>query len=93
MRPEQPWGDVVRVLNRRQTVHWTAERLRRTVRRLVSECKSVKGAPAARGAEVNDLQGRKTGVGGRLIGYARVSRASLRTACWTVPGHRGAAIA
>jgi DNA invertase Pin-like site-specific DNA recombinase len=37
MRPDQPWGDVVRVLNRERAVHWTAERLRRTVRRLVSE--------------------------------------------------------
>ena len=40
MRPDQPWGDVVRVLNRgrpprRRT--WTVERLRRTVRRLVGE--------------------------------------------------------
>jgi DNA invertase Pin-like site-specific DNA recombinase len=37
MRPDQPWGDVVRVLNRGNTAAWTAERLRRTVRRLVSE--------------------------------------------------------
>jgi hypothetical protein len=39
MRPARPWGDVVRVLNRitNQQLHWTAERLRRTVRRLVSE--------------------------------------------------------
>jgi hypothetical protein len=37
MRPDQPWGDVVRVLNRSQETHWTAERLRRTVRRLVAE--------------------------------------------------------
>lgn len=37
MRPGQPWGDVVRVLNRGQDVRWTVERLRRTVRRLVSE--------------------------------------------------------
>ena len=37
MRPEQPWGDVVRVLNRGQGETWTVERLRRTVRRLVSE--------------------------------------------------------
>ena len=37
MRPEQPWGDVVRVLNRGQGKTWTVERLRRTVRRLVSE--------------------------------------------------------
>ena len=37
MRPAQPWGDVVRVLNRGQTVRWTAERLRRTVRRLAGE--------------------------------------------------------
>ena len=36
MRPDQPWGDVVRVLNRGQA-QWTAERLRRTVRRLVTE--------------------------------------------------------
>lgn len=38
MRPSQPWGDVVRVLNRGNTSDgWTVERLRRTVRRLVSE--------------------------------------------------------
>ena len=37
MRPDQPWGDVVRMLNRGQAVQWTAERLRRTVRRLVGE--------------------------------------------------------
>ena len=37
MRPNQPWGDVVRVLNRGQAGQWTAERLRRTVRRLVAE--------------------------------------------------------
>ena len=38
MRPDQPWGDVVHVLNRRgggQT--WTAQRLRRAVHRLASE--------------------------------------------------------
>ncbi len=37
MRPDQPWGDVVRVLNRGQTAAWTVERLRRTVRRLANE--------------------------------------------------------
>jgi DNA invertase Pin-like site-specific DNA recombinase len=37
MRPDQPWGDVVRVVNRGQGQVWTVERLRRTVRRLVSE--------------------------------------------------------
>jgi hypothetical protein len=37
MRPDQPWGDVVRVLNRGNAATWTVERLRRTVRRLVSE--------------------------------------------------------
>jgi DNA invertase Pin-like site-specific DNA recombinase len=37
MRPDQPWGDVVRVLNHGQAAHWTVERLRRTVRRLASE--------------------------------------------------------
>jgi DNA invertase Pin-like site-specific DNA recombinase len=45
MRPDQPWGDVVRVLNRGQTATsnhvrgtlWTVERLRRTVRRLADE--------------------------------------------------------
>jgi len=45
MRPHQPWGDVVRVLNRGQAASanpapgkpWTVERLRRTVRRLVDE--------------------------------------------------------
>jgi len=30
MRPEQPWGDVVRVLNRDTPLPWTVERLRRT---------------------------------------------------------------
>ncbi len=37
MRPGQPWGDVVRVLNRGDASVWTVERLRRTVRRLVGE--------------------------------------------------------
>jgi DNA invertase Pin-like site-specific DNA recombinase len=37
MRPEQPWGDVVRVLNRGEASTWTVERLRRTVRRLADE--------------------------------------------------------
>jgi DNA invertase Pin-like site-specific DNA recombinase len=37
MRPAQPWGDVVRVLNRTAESTWTVERPRRTVRRLVSE--------------------------------------------------------
>jgi DNA invertase Pin-like site-specific DNA recombinase len=37
MRPDQPWGDVVRVLNRGNRATWTVERLRRTVRRLVLE--------------------------------------------------------
>jgi DNA invertase Pin-like site-specific DNA recombinase len=37
MRPTQPWGDVVRVLNGTCNTTWTVERLRRTVRRLVSE--------------------------------------------------------
>src|SRR5271168_5120035 len=37
MRPGQPWGDVVRVLNHGQAAHWTVERMRRTVRRLASE--------------------------------------------------------
>jgi hypothetical protein len=41
MRPHQPWGDVVRVLNRAsgQNHHrpWTVERLRRTVQRLAAE--------------------------------------------------------
>jgi hypothetical protein len=37
MRPDQPWGDVVRVLNRGKGPPWTVERLRRTVRRLVTE--------------------------------------------------------
>src|ERR1700734_3272147 len=37
MRPAQPWGDVVRVLNRAGEATWTVERLRRTVQRLVSE--------------------------------------------------------
>src|SRR3954447_2576306 len=30
MRPDQPWGDVVRVLNRDNPGSWTVERLRRT---------------------------------------------------------------
>lgn len=41
MRPDQPWGDVVRMLNRGLTQgeasRWTVERLRRTVRRLAAE--------------------------------------------------------
>lgn len=44
MRPDQPWGDVVRVLNRELASPtnapgkpWTVERLRRTVRRLARE--------------------------------------------------------
>jgi DNA invertase Pin-like site-specific DNA recombinase len=37
MRPAQPWGDVVRVLNRGQSGAWTVERLRRTVKRLATE--------------------------------------------------------
>jgi DNA invertase Pin-like site-specific DNA recombinase len=51
MRPAQPWGDVVRVLNRGsgpgRAAAWTAERLRRTVRRLVAE-KLVEPALLAR---------------------------------------------
>jgi hypothetical protein len=38
MRPDQPWGDVVQVLNRRGGGQaWTAQRLRRAVHRLASE--------------------------------------------------------
>jgi DNA invertase Pin-like site-specific DNA recombinase len=37
LRPAQPWGDVVRVLNRNGEGKWTTERLRRTVRRLADE--------------------------------------------------------
>lgn len=37
MRPHQPWGDVVRVLNQGGDAAWTPERLRRTVRRLARE--------------------------------------------------------
>src|ERR1700704_2250314 len=37
MRPSQPWGDVVRVLNRSIEATWTVERLRRTVRRRGAE--------------------------------------------------------
>jgi hypothetical protein len=37
MRPAQPWGDVVRVLNHKPGMTWTVERLRRTVRRLAAE--------------------------------------------------------
>jgi hypothetical protein len=37
MRPAQPWGDVVRVLNQKPGIIWMDERLRRTVRRLAAE--------------------------------------------------------
>jgi Resolvase, N terminal domain len=37
MRPEQPWGDVLQILNRGQATVWTVERLGRTVRRLAAE--------------------------------------------------------
>ncbi len=37
MRPDQPWGDVVRVLNQGRDTTWTVERLRRTVKRLANE--------------------------------------------------------
>jgi hypothetical protein len=37
MRPTQPWGDVVRVLNQKPGMSWTVERLRRTMRRLAAE--------------------------------------------------------
>jgi hypothetical protein len=37
LRPEKPWDDVIRVINSVGAVRWTAERLRRTVRRLVAE--------------------------------------------------------
>ena len=38
MRPDQPWGDVVQVLNRRGGGQaWTSQRLRRAVHRLASE--------------------------------------------------------
>ena len=39
MRPDQPWGDVVRVLNQNASFAspWTVERLRRTVQRLANE--------------------------------------------------------
>ena len=37
MRPDQPWGDVVRVLNQGAAEAWTVERLRRTVQRLTAE--------------------------------------------------------
>ena len=36
MRPDQPWGDVVRVLNHGQVEAWTVERLRRTVKQLAA---------------------------------------------------------
>jgi hypothetical protein len=36
-RSAQPWGDVVRVLNRGSDGRWTVERLRRTMRRLATE--------------------------------------------------------
>ena len=35
MRPDQSWGDFVRVLNRGQDATWMVERLHRTVNRLV----------------------------------------------------------
>jgi DNA invertase Pin-like site-specific DNA recombinase len=37
MRPGQPWGDVVRILNRNGAQRWTVERLRRSVHRLATE--------------------------------------------------------
>ena len=38
MRPDQPWGDIVRVLNHSShNPAWTVERLRRTVKRLAAE--------------------------------------------------------
>ncbi len=37
MRPEQPWGDVMRVLNCNGAQQWTVEGLRRTVHRLAAE--------------------------------------------------------
>jgi len=37
MRPDRPWGDVVRVLNAGRGSSWTPDRLRRSVRRLVRE--------------------------------------------------------
>jgi len=37
LRPTQSWDDVVRVLNRQGPQRWTAERLRRAVRRAVRE--------------------------------------------------------
>jgi len=53
MRPAQPWGDVVRVLNRTAPAAWTVERLRRTVRRLaaegIAEAALLGRAPPARG--------------------------------------------
>jgi DNA invertase Pin-like site-specific DNA recombinase len=53
MRPDQPWGDVVRVLNRGNGATWTVERLRRTVRRLATEgmvdASLVERAPPQRG--------------------------------------------
>ena len=55
MQPAQPWGDVVRVLNRTTESTWTVERLRRTVRRLVSEgivkAKLLDRAPRQQGDE------------------------------------------
>lgn len=37
LRPDRPWGDVVRVLNATTPTPWTPEKLRRAVRRLVRE--------------------------------------------------------
>jgi DNA invertase Pin-like site-specific DNA recombinase len=67
LRPAQPWGDVVRVLNRGQRGRetWTAERLRRTIQRLVAE-----------GIVEADLLGRARPQSGddRLIRLERISQ-------------------
>jgi len=57
MRPHQPWGDVVRVLNQAGGQAWTPERLRRTVRRLAAEGIVEAGLldPAQRGASDDRL--------------------------------------
>jgi DNA invertase Pin-like site-specific DNA recombinase len=50
MRPGQPWGDVVRILNQSQAASWTVERLRRTVRRLAAEASSRRACWQGRSA-------------------------------------------
>jgi DNA invertase Pin-like site-specific DNA recombinase len=56
MRPNQPWGDVVRVLNGGQSAAWTVERLRRTVKRLIRSLNLLdrfRGQSATRSGQCN----------------------------------------